>query len=223
MNEKNSKIKYALVANSNTVLAEYPSKDSNVASVARHMISGIDTSKDGNLSTSYPKEKFQIHCLINNGIIYSCVADEGLNQWVSFIFLSNVKDKYVSKINGVASYQDDFHSTLGSEMTKANNKNNQQYHGQDKIEEIKHEIESVKVVVLEAIEKAIEKGEKLDALDEKAQGLLDNALEFNEKAKKLKRKMLWARIKLTLIIVFIVLIVVYVIFSAICNFDGSNC
>merc|ERR1712062_338409 len=94
-----------------------------------------------------------------------------------------------------------------------------------KLYEINSEIESTKNTVLESIEKVLDRGEKIELLVHKSDQLDDQARKFNRHSKKLKNRMMWKNIKMTLLLVLLLLVVVWLISSMICGWKvqcGKN-
>ena len=75
-----------------------------------------------------------------------------------------------------------------------------------KIHEINQEIEQTKNTVMESIEKVLDRGEKIELLVHKSDNLNDHAMQFNKHSKKLKNRMLWKNVKMTLLLFFIILV-----------------
>jgi len=73
------------------------------------------------------------------------------------------------------------------------------------------------------LKKVIDRGERLELLVHKSDDLQDNAFKFNSNAKKLKNRMLWKNVKMTLILFFIILILVYIILAMVCGFKLDKC
>lgn len=109
-------------------------------------------------------------------------------------------------------------------MSAANDPRNKTYRSTDsKIYEINSEIESTKNTVLESIEKVLDRGEKIELLVHKSDQLDDQARKFNLHSRKLKNRMLWKNIKMTLILGLVCLVVIWLISSMICGFDYHKC
>merc|ERR1712173_499812 len=104
------------------------------------------------------------------------------------------------------------------QMEQANDPRNKAYRGTDnKISAINDEIESTKSTVMESIEKVLDRGEKIELLVHKSDQLDDQARKFNRHSKKLKNRMLWKNIKMTLLLVLVLLVVIYFILALTCG------
>uniref|UniRef100_A0A3Q3VPM5 V-SNARE coiled-coil homology domain-containing protein n=1 Tax=Mola mola TaxID=94237 RepID=A0A3Q3VPM5_MOLML len=79
----------------------------------------------------------------------------------------------------------------------------------DKIKQVQSQVDEVIDVMQENISKVIERGERLDDLQDKSESLSDNASAFSSRAKQLHRRMWWRDMKVgttTLLVTFIIII-----------------
>ncbi|NXP58253.1 VAMP4 protein, partial [Chloropsis cyanopogon] len=76
---------------------------------------------------------------------------------------------------------------------------------------VQNQVDEVIDVMQENITKVIERGERLDDLQDKSDSLSDNAAAFSKRAKHLRRQMWWRDCKMKAIIAMVVLILLLVI------------
>ncbi|KAM3840287.1 vesicle-associated membrane protein 4 isoform 1-T2 [Vipera latastei] len=69
----------------------------------------------------------------------------------------------------------------------------------DKIRQVQNQVDEVIDVMQENITKVIERGERLDDLQDKSESLSDNATAFSNRSKQLRRQMWWRGCKVRLI------------------------
>ncbi|XP_059710670.1 vesicle-associated membrane protein 4 isoform X2 [Haemorhous mexicanus] len=81
----------------------------------------------------------------------------------------------------------------------------------DKIRHVQNQVDEVIDVMQENITKVIERGERLDDLQDKSDSLSDNAAAFSKRAKHLRRQMWWRDCKMKAIIALVVVILLLVI------------
>uniref|UniRef100_G1MYD0 V-SNARE coiled-coil homology domain-containing protein n=1 Tax=Meleagris gallopavo TaxID=9103 RepID=G1MYD0_MELGA len=67
----------------------------------------------------------------------------------------------------------------------------------DKIRHVQNQVDEVIDVMQENITKVIERGERLDDLQDKSESLSDNATAFSNRAKQLRRQMWWRGCKVS--------------------------
>ncbi|XP_075012850.1 vesicle-associated membrane protein 4 isoform X2 [Calonectris borealis] len=101
----------------------------------------------------------------------------------------------------------------------------------DKIRHVQNQVDEVIDVMQENITKVIERGERLDDLQDKSESLSDNATAFSNRAKQLRRQMWWRGCKMKAIMALVAVILLLVIIgrrsnSALCMqndvFQGSK-
>uniref|UniRef100_A0A8B9V1G2 Vesicle associated membrane protein 4 n=1 Tax=Anas zonorhyncha TaxID=75864 RepID=A0A8B9V1G2_9AVES len=78
---------------------------------------------------------------------------------------------------------------------------------------VQNQVDEVIDVMQENITKVIERGERLDDLQDKSESLSDNATAFSNRAKQLRRQMWWRGCKMKAIIALVVVVLLLVIIS----------
>lgn len=81
----------------------------------------------------------------------------------------------------------------------------------DKIRQVQSQVDEVIDVMQENISKVIERGERLDELQDKSESLSDNASAFSSRAKQLHRRMWWRDMKMKLVVALVVTIILLII------------
>ncbi|KAJ6653867.1 hypothetical protein lerEdw1_008615 [Lerista edwardsae] len=81
----------------------------------------------------------------------------------------------------------------------------------DKIRHVQNQVDEVIDVMQENITKVIERGERLDDLQDKSESLSDNATAFSNRSKQLRRQMWWRGCKMKAIVALIAVVVLLVI------------
>lgn len=113
----------------------------------------------------------------------------------------------------------------GRDYTRASSNDSASLNGtnDNKISNVQAEIDKTKGVIQDNIELIIERGEKIDNLEDKSQNLVDNASMFQKKAKRVRRKYWCMNLRNTAILVLVCLIVIWLLSSFICGFSYSKC
>jgi len=90
------------------------------------------------------------------------------------------------------------------------------YQSNDRVGQLRGQVDEVRGVMSQNIERVMERGEKLDDLVDKTGQLEANAVRFRQTSNKVKRKMWWKNTKMTLILVVVaVAIILIIIFSTV--------
>jgi len=211
---------YSLVANGKTVLAEYTSTSGNFPTVTRVLLSKIPP-EDSKMSYVYDNHVF--HYIVDDAITYLCMADSQERR-IPFAFLEDIKNRfkytYGDRARNAIAFQmnDDFGRELQKQMEYYNSNP-----AADNINRVRQQLDEVKGVMVENIEKVLERGEKIELLVDKTDKLNQQAFKFEKSSKKLKNAMWWRNLKMKLVIAFVVILVLYVIISLICGFDFKEC
>ncbi|CAN1146911.1 Putative vesicle-associated membrane protein 726 [Linum perenne] len=113
-----------------------------------------------------------------------------------------------------------------NEQTRSKLKEQMQYcvdHPEEinKIAKVKAQVSEVKGVMMENIEKVLDRGEKIELLVDKTDNLRLQAQDFRQQGTKIKRKMWYENMKMKLIVFGIFAALVLLIFLSIC--PGFKC
>eukprot|EP01121_Diplochlamys_sp_Union-15-3_P000554 TRINITY_DN10488_c0_g1_i1.p1 TRINITY_DN10488_c0_g1~~TRINITY_DN10488_c0_g1_i1.p1 ORF type:complete len:283 (+),score=51.30 TRINITY_DN10488_c0_g1_i1:41-850(+) len=211
-----SGIIYALVARETVILAEYKSRTGNYTTVVNRLLEKIPT-QDAKMS--YVFERHYFHYIVSDGITFLCMADEAFKRRIPFAFLEDIQKRFFStyKSKDIKAAQPyamntDFSRILQRQMEYFSNDANA-----DRIKKVHHTLGEVKSIMVQNIEKVLERGEKIELLVDKTENLNKDAHTFKQKSVQLKRAMWWKNIKLMVILVIIVLVVIYVIIAIACK------
>ncbi|CAN6635477.1 vacuolar v-SNARE Nyv1p [Trichomonascus vanleenenianus] len=82
----------------------------------------------------------------------------------------------------------------------------------------KRDIEEVKSIMIENVERIIERGERINLLVSKTDRMNQNSLVFRKRTIAVKRSMWWTNVKMTVLIVVIIIGVAYFLVGSMCGF-----
>ncbi|KAH9588819.1 Synaptobrevin [Trypanosoma melophagium] len=178
---------------------------------------------------SYQYELNVYHFLVENEIVYCCISGSDYKNRTVFGFLMQIRDSFKSQFAGSANRYPrssditpavcgKFCTTLAT-STRTFNENPQA----DKIGKIKDQIDNTKQVMLENLNRLIDRGERIENLCDKTEQLRDEAQFFHSNASELKRKMLIRNIKLAIALLLVLALVGLVIAFMICGIDFKKC
>lgn len=170
-------ILYALIARQKNVLAEFTSTSGNFPTVTRVLLSKIPES-DGKMSYVYDKHVF--HYIVDDGITFLCMSEEDAKRRIAFAFLEDVMSLWREKFRSIEqtalafSLNDAFSPVLKQRIDYYSTNQSTT----DNITRVQAQIESVKDVMVENIEKVLERGEKIELLVDKTDKLNQQAYKF---------------------------------------------
>ncbi|XP_041006813.1 vesicle-associated membrane protein 711-like [Juglans microcarpa x Juglans regia] len=210
-------ILYGMVARGHVVLAEFSAVPTNARDIARQVLGraqqGIEDS-----NTSYSHDRYIFHVKKTDGLTVLCMADDAFGRRIPFAFLEDIHQKFVKTygraILSAPSYamNDEFSRILSQEMDRYSNDANA-----DRLNRLKGEMSQVRSVMIDNIEKVLEKGDRLALLVEKTTTLQGNTVRFKRQSRRFKNTLWWRNVKLTFALVFVLLIIIYVVLTFFCR------
>jgi vesicle-associated membrane protein 7 len=163
--------------------------------------------------------------ICDNGIVFLVLTDSTFKARSAFLFLEDMKDRWRASFAAVEatalafSLDEAFRPTLRSRMEFYSNSEN----SLDSIAVVQSKIDDTKQVMVQNIEKVLERGEKIELLVTKTDKLASESARFNRSAKTLKRE-LWCRaFRSKLICLFVVLVCVGAGVAAFCGLSLDHC
>lgn len=112
---------YALVARGSIVLTEHTPRTGNFNTVTRVLLGKINASADAKMSYIY--DDYVFHYMVEDGMTYLCLADEQQKRRIPFLFLVDVKEKFVAAYGtrartAIAYAMPEFARTLADRMVR---------------------------------------------------------------------------------------------------------
>ena len=155
------------------------------------------------------------------------VAQSELGRRIPFAFLLELKKKFLAQY----SPDDTEYQSLPAYGTAAFNstlKNMlQQYNiapPNDSLANAKKEIDSVKDIMTENIERVLERGERIDLLVDKTDRLGGSARDFRVRSRGLRRQMWWKNVRIMVLLAVVVVFLLYLFVGIGCGLPGwSKC
>ncbi|MBA0774878.1 hypothetical protein Gotri_010057 [Gossypium trilobum] len=212
---------YAFVSRGEVILAEYTEFSGNFNSIAFQCLQKLPSS---NNKFTYNCDGHTFNYLVDNGYTYCVVADELAGRQVPIAFLERVKEDFVSKYGSgkaATAPANSLNKEFGPKL-----KEHMQYcveHPEEisKLAKIKSQVSEVKGVMMENIEKVLDRGEKIELLVDKTENLHQQAQDFRNTGTKIRRKMWLQNMKIKLIVLGIFIALILIIVLSVCR--GFNC
>ncbi|KAK9825798.1 hypothetical protein WJX74_008314 [Apatococcus lobatus] len=209
-------ILYSLVARGPVVLAEHSNVSGNAHLVAHRILEKLPQNHDSRVS--YTQERHLFHVLISDGITFLCMTDEAFARRIVFAFLADVRERFFSQFGDSAQgavayeYNTDFSQVLHergvyfSENPRA-----------DTINRVRGELAEVKNIMVENIEKVLDRGERIELLVDKTDHLQQESFVFRREARQLKNKLWWKNLRLWLVIAGVAVLLLYIAIAVVCG------
>ncbi|URE36962.1 Synaptobrevin [Musa troglodytarum] len=157
-------------------------------------------------------------------LTYCVVAVESVGRQIPIAFLDRVKEDFNKRYGGgkaATASANSLNREFGSKL-----KEQMQYcvdHSEDisKLAKVKAQVSEVKGVMMENIEKVLDRGEKIELLVDKTENLRSQAQDFRQQGTKMRRKMWLQNMKVKLIVLGIIIALILIIVLSICH--GFKC
>ncbi|KAF1942989.1 vesicle-associated membrane protein-like protein [Clathrospora elynae] len=216
---------YACIAHNTTVLTEHTaSASSNASSLISLVLPTLTHDKSAHKTID--QSKVFIHCLVKSasdfpapqrtagGLSFLVIADRELGQRIPFGFLTNLEKKFFAEFDaGTTDFADlppygcaSFNGALKKLMLEQGSTQKGQ---QDALRTAQREIEGVREIMTENIERVLERGEHMSVLVDKTGRLGENARDFRVRSRTLKRRMWWKNVKLMVLLTLVVIFLIY--------------
>ncbi|CAM8893469.1 hypothetical protein QQ045_026731 [Rhodiola kirilowii] len=212
---------YSFVARGTVILAEYTAFTGNFTSIAAQCLQKLPAN---NNKFTYNCDGHTFNYLVENGFTYCIVAVESAGRQIPMAFLERVKDDFSKRYGGgkaatavAKSLNREFGPKLKEHMLYCTD------HPEEisKLAKVKAQVSEVKGVMMENIEKVLERGEKIEVLVDKTDNLRSQAQDFRQQGTKIRRKMWIQNMKIKLIVFGIFLSLILIIFLSVCR--GFSC
>lgn len=212
---------YSFVARGTVILAEYTEFTGNFTSVAAQCLQKLPSS---NNKFNYNCDDHTFNYLVDSGFTYCVVAVESAGRQIPIAFLERIKEDFSKKYAGgkaenaaAKSLNKEFGSKLKEQM---------QYcveHPEEisKLSKVQAQVSEVKGVMMENIEKVLDRGEKIELLVDKTENLRSQAQDFRQQGTQLRKKMWYQNMKIKLIVLAIIIALILIIVLSVCH--GFSC
>jgi len=208
---------YSLIARGSVILAEYSASKGNFLSVTRRLLEKLPTDLTETVKKTYVYDRHLFHYVQATGLVFMCMSDEEFGRRIPFAFLEDIQNRFFATYGerGLTAppygMNEDFSRVLQNQMNYFSNTAN------DKINKVKNEVDELKSVMVENIEKVITRSERIEVLMDKTEDLENQALNFRHTSTALKRSLWWKNVKLAILLGFIILLVLYFILAIFCG------
>ena len=163
--------------------------------------------------------------LSSQGYTFLVVADEAYGRTVPFAFLERARDEWFAKWadKGAAAAAHSLDKSFGARLRHWMDYCEANPEEVSKVAAVQKKVDEVKGIMVENIERVLERGERIELLVDKTDSLRFQADRFHKTGRALRSKMWWQNFKIQLIVLLIVVVIGLVIFASICFGGGGSC
>ncbi|CAK9317488.1 unnamed protein product [Citrullus colocynthis] len=207
---------YALVARGSVVLAEFSVTPTNASSISRQILDKIPGNDDSHVS--YSQDRYIFHVKRTDGLTVLCMADDTAGRRIPFAFLEDIHQRFVRTygraVHSANAYgmNDEFSRVLSQQMEYYSNDPNA-----DRINRLKGEMSQVRNVMIENIDKVLERGDRLELLVDKASNMQGNTMRFRKQARRFRNTVWWKNVKLMIMLIILLLVIAYLVLAFVCH------
>jgi vesicle-associated membrane protein 7 len=178
---------------------------------------------------TYVYDNYTFHYVTEQGICYLCMSDQVNKHRIPYAFLNDMKERFVQRYGTEApllaiafSYNEEFSKVIDERMSYYNS--DQAEAGIDNIGAVKSQIDEVKGVMVQNIEKVLERGEKIELLVDKTDRLNQQAFRFESSGRSLRRAMYWRKMRFYIGVGVAVTFLIFIASASMCGgFDFRHC
>lgn len=219
-------IVYGLVSRGKTVLAEYTqtSVTGNFPTVTRVLLSKIPA-VDGRMTYVY--DSYVFHYIVENSICYLCMSDDLNKHRIPYAFLEDMKQNFIAKygreqpLKAIAFSMNEAFSVVIKDRMEYYNSPNPNI---DNIGAVRNQIDEVKDVMVQNIEKVLERGEKIELLVDKTDRLSKQAFKFESTSRNLRRTLWWKSVRTIVCLASVIGLLVFILAAGFCGgLDFHKC
>lgn len=229
----------ACIAHHTTILAEHTtSAASNTSSLASIILPKIEHATPQKLT--YTHNNNFVHYIASapseypgspsaGGLTFLVVAQSSAGRRIPFGFLVEIKNRFLAQFppesTDFASLPNYGAGSFNTELKKLMIEYGTTQSGkQDAITNVQNEIDNVRGIMTENIERVLERGERIDLLVDKTDRLGGSAHEFRVRSKGLRRRLWWKNVKLMALLIVVVIFLIYLLVGFGCGLPGwSKC
>eukprot|EP00758_Cryptobia_borreli_P007885 Tbor_TRINITY_DN5337_c3_g2::TRINITY_DN5337_c3_g2_i1::g.4219::m.4219/K08515/VAMP7; vesicle-associated membrane protein 7 len=208
-------IKYSCINDGGAMVAEYPEKEqAKLGDTMQKVLATVPHKQYRRKTLEDKPGNVNYHYISNgDGKVVGCVTTPDVRMRTVFAFLEAVE----TVIRPPTADLGNAKKILQQKMEHFNNPQN------DKITAINEEINQVTDIMMDNMDKVIERGDKVDQLHTKSISLSEQAEQFKQKSTTLKRRMCVKNAKMAIMIVAGVFVLALIISMFACGVTFSRC
>uniref|UniRef100_A0A914X044 Vesicle-associated membrane protein 7 n=1 Tax=Plectus sambesii TaxID=2011161 RepID=A0A914X044_9BILA len=183
---------------------------------------------------SHPTERYMYHVSSVVGppctLVYVCVAEPGLDKAAAYRFLDQIQGAVLNDGQLLArlahaaekSLQAELGAKLAALVMEWNGESmtDQGPNSASRVAQLKGQVDEVKQIMTRNVERVLERGERLDQLQDRSEDLNSASQQFRTTAHRVRRRMCCENLKWTIISGIIVSVIVIVLILLILDWAG---
>ncbi|GAB4859800.1 hypothetical protein Ancab_011280 [Ancistrocladus abbreviatus] len=209
-------ILYAVVARGTTVLSEFSAVTGNTGAVARRILEKLPV--EANSRLCFSQDRYIFHIFRADGLTFMCMANETFGRRIPFSYLEDIHMRFMKNYGRVAQYapayamNDEFSRVLHQQMEFFSSNPSV-----DTLNRVRGEVNEIRTIMVDNIEKILERGDRIELLVDKTATMQDSAFHFRKQSKRLRRALWMKNAKLLAWLTCLIVVLLYIIIAAACG------
>ncbi|KAL0735324.1 hypothetical protein Bca4012_011534 [Brassica carinata] len=208
---------YAVVARGTVVLAEFSAVTGNTGAVVRRILEKLSP-ETADERLCFSQDRYIFHILRSDGLTFLCMANDDFGRRIPFSYLEDIHMRFMKNYGRVADHapayamNDEFSRVLHQQMEFFSSNPNV-----DALNRVRGEVSEIRSVMVENIEKIMERGDRIELLVDKTATMQDNSFHFRKQSKRLRRALWMKNAKLLVVLTCLIVLVLYIIIASFCG------
>ncbi|XP_010535700.1 PREDICTED: vesicle-associated membrane protein 714 [Tarenaya hassleriana] len=210
-------ILYAVVARGTVVLAEFSAVTGNIGAVVRRIFEKLTPETDDS-RLCFSQDHYIFHILRSDGLIFLCMANDTFGRRIPFSYLEDIHMRFMKNYGKVALYtpayamNDEFSRVLHQQMEFFSSNPSV-----DTLSRVRGEVSEIRAVMVDNIEKILERGDRIELLVDRTATMQDSAFHFRKQSKRLRRALWMKNAKLLALLTGLIVLLLYLLIAAFCG------
>lgn len=176
----------------------------NDRELCRMILERLDPEEDR--KQSYMHQNKTVHCMSRGGIAYMAVCEGDVERKVPFMYLLRLEKETSGLLTGRTTIKD---LDKGDLRQRMNRLAHEAENDKNEAAELGKEIEQVRNIMVENVERLLERGERINLLVSKTDRMNNNSLQFRRRTVAVRRSFWWKNIKLLVLLIVVCMIIAY--------------
>ncbi|KAL5231972.1 hypothetical protein ABZP36_030748 [Zizania latifolia] len=213
-------IVYAVVARGTVVLAEFAAVSGNAGAVARRILERLPPEAESRLC--FAQDRYIFHVLRSPAdgpaLTFLCMANDTFGRRIPFLYLEDIHMRFMKNYGRIAhsalayAMNDEFSRVLHQQMEFFSSNPSA-----DTLNRLRGEVSEIHTVMVDNIEKILDRGDRISLLVDKTSTMQDSAFHFRKQSKRLRRALWMKNAKLLAVLTVVIVLLLYLIIAAFCG------
>ncbi|KAL4182583.1 hypothetical protein AMTRI_Chr11g150840 [Amborella trichopoda] len=211
-------ILYAVVARGTVVLSEFSAVTGNTGAVARRIVEKLPLPAQPDSRLCFSQDRYIFHILRSDGLNFLCMANDTFGRRIPFAYLEDIHMRFMKNYGRVAhsapayAMNDEFSRVLHQQMEYFSSNPNA-----DTLNRVRGEVGEIRAIMVENIEKILERGDRIELLVDKTATMQDSSFHFKKQSRRLRRALWMKNAKLLASLTCLIVVLLYIIIAICCG------